>query len=78
MAASYRSLDMHERATLSLFVRTLPRQRSFLVAAGVEEAIRRIAALGFGDEGIDYLVSTQQLTPEDASAIARTRFTGDV
>lgn len=78
MAASYRSLGMHERATFSLFVRTLPRQRSFLVAAGIEEAIRRIASLGFGDEGIDYLVSTQQLSREEASAIARTRFTGDV
>jgi len=78
MAASYRSLGMHERATFSLFVRTLPAKRSFLVAAGIEEAIRRITSLGFEKEGIEYLVSTGQLSHEEAAALARTRFTGDV
>src|SRR5690606_13116672 len=52
--------------------------RSFLVAAGLEQALDRLERLGFEEAGADYLVSTGQLRREDAKALARTRFTGDV
>lgn len=78
MAASYHRLGMHDRATFSLFVRKLPAHRSFLVAAGLEDALARLERLGFDDEGIDYLVTTGHVRPEEADALARVRFTGDV
>lgn len=78
MAASYRQLGMSDRATMSLFVRKLPDRRSFLVAAGLEQALERLERFGFDEAGIDYLVSTGHLRRKDAEALARTRFTGDV
>jgi nicotinate phosphoribosyltransferase len=78
MAASYRALGMHERATFSLFVRKLPARRAFLVAAGLEEALRRLEQLGFDEGAVDYVVRAGHLGREDAEAIAKIRFTGDV
>lgn len=78
MAASYRALGMRARATFSLFVRKLPEHRAFLVATGLDEALRRLERLGLDDESVDYLVSEQHLRREDAEEIAQTRFTGDV
>lgn len=78
MAASYHQLGMTERATFSLFVRKLPDRRSFLVAAGLDDALDRLERFGFDDAGVDYLVSTGHLRREDAQFLARTRFTGDV
>jgi len=78
MAASYRRLGMRDRATMSLYVRTLPQHRSFLVAAGIDRALERLEHLGFDAAGVDYLVSTGHLRREDAEGLARTRFTGDV
>jgi nicotinate phosphoribosyltransferase len=78
MAASYRALGMRERATFSLTVRTMPEHRAYLVAAGLEDALRRLEHFGFDEAVVDYVVSTGQLRREDAEAIAQTRFTGDV
>ncbi len=78
MSATYHRLGMSDRATMSLFVRKLPDRRSFLVAAGLEQALERLERLGFDEAGIDYLVSTGHLRREDAEVLARTRFTGDV
>ena len=78
MAASYRRLGMRDRATMSLYVRKLPEHRSYLVAAGIDRAVERLEHLGFDGAGVDYLVSTGHLRREDAEALARTRFTGDV
>ena len=78
MAASYRRLGMSDRATMSLFVRKLPERRAFLVAAGLQQALERLECFGFDEAGIDYLASTGHVRREDAEALARTRFTGDV
>ena len=78
MAASYRALGMHERATFSLFSRKLPEHRSFFVAAGLDEALRRLERIGFDEPTVDYLVAARHLRRDDAEAIAKTRFTGDV
>ncbi len=78
MAASYRTLGMHERATFSLAVRKMPEHRAYLVIAGLEDALRRLGRFGFDEAAVDYITSTGRLGREDAEAIARTRFTGDV
>jgi nicotinate phosphoribosyltransferase len=78
MTASYRALGMHERATFSLFARKLPEHRSFLVAAGLEDALRRLEHFGFDEDAVEYLVAARHLRREDADAIAKMRFTGDV
>ena len=42
-------------ATFSLFFRTLPRNRGYLVAAGLEQVLAAVADLSFGDRALSYL-----------------------
>jgi nicotinate phosphoribosyltransferase len=78
MAASYLRRGMTDPATFSLFVRHLPRERGFLVAAGLDECLRYLEELRFGDEDLRYL--RDQLRFDDAAieGFAQLRFTGDV
>jgi nicotinate phosphoribosyltransferase len=55
MAASYFAHGMNGEATFELYVRELPPQRSFLVAAGLEDALHYLEQLHFDDDAISYL-----------------------
>ena len=58
MMAAYRSradLGPETTSTFELFVRRLPEDRAFLVAAGLEQALAYLRALRFGPEQIAYL-----------------------
>jgi nicotinate phosphoribosyltransferase len=77
MAASYLRRGMNAPATFSLFVRDLPENRGFLVAAGLEECLSYLEGYRFGDPELRYLSEIGF----DAAAIASFReltFTGDV
>src|ERR1700693_5979219 len=77
MAASYLRRGMTEPATFSLYVRSLPPDRGFLVSAGLEPCLRYLESLAFEDEDLRYLASIGF----DQAAIegfARVRFDGDV
>src|ERR1039457_3931324 len=78
MAASYLRRRMEGLATFRLFVRQLPPERGFLVAAGLEDGLTFLA--GFAVERGDraYLRSIPGFTPADGRALARLRFTGAV
>ncbi len=78
MGASYTSLGMDRPATFSLFVRKLPNNRSFLVVAGLSEALERLRALRFDRPAIDYLRSVGQIQPDFLDRLAALRFTGEV
>jgi nicotinate phosphoribosyltransferase len=55
MAASYLRRGMDGSATFSLYVRGLPKQRGFLVAAGLEPCLDFLETFSFGDDDLDYL-----------------------
>ncbi|MGD2174446.1 MAG: nicotinate phosphoribosyltransferase [Candidatus Brocadiaceae bacterium] len=55
MAAAYLERGMTERAAFELFVRELPPNRSFLLFAGLEQAVSYLQNLSFTGEQIDYL-----------------------
>jgi nicotinate phosphoribosyltransferase len=78
MAASYLRRDMRAPATFSLFVRELPADRGFLVAAGLADCLSLLAGFGFAPEDLHYLRHVVGLTGRDLDALARLRFTGDV
>ncbi|MCO1598040.1 nicotinate phosphoribosyltransferase [Micromonospora sp. RHAY321] len=78
MAASYLRRDMVERATFSLFVRRLPPQRGFLVAAGLAEALAFLEGFAFDEGELGYLRDTVGLDEATLAALAGLRFTGDV
>ncbi|MGZ4152528.1 MAG: nicotinate phosphoribosyltransferase, partial [Actinomycetota bacterium] len=55
MAASYLRRGMEQEATFSLFVRNLPAQRGFLVAAGLEPCLDFLERFRFDEEDLAYL-----------------------
>jgi nicotinate phosphoribosyltransferase len=81
MAAGYHASGQ-ARATLELFVRELPPTRSFLIAAGIDQALEYLEPLSFTKEEIAYLRSVPALGYAPASFfddyLARFRFTGEV
>jgi nicotinate phosphoribosyltransferase len=68
-------------ATFELTVRRLPRNRNFLVAAGLQQAVEYLLDLRFEADELDYLRSLkqfQQTPPEFFDFLRGLRFTGDL
>ncbi len=55
MAAGYVQNGFDARATFEVFVRSLPRRRNYLVAAGLEQALDFLGNVRFSSEDISYL-----------------------
>ncbi len=77
MAASYLRRGMSGPATFSLFVRRLPPNRGFLVAAGIEDCLTWLEDFGFDEGDLDYLVGLG-FDRQTIDAFAGLRFEGDV
>ena len=77
MAASYLRRGMVGSATFSLFVRKLPADRGFLVAAGLEDCLSHLESFSFEDEDLAWLREAG-FSPDTVDAFAGLRFTGDV
>jgi len=81
MAAGYFEHGMDFRATFELFVRSLPAERSYLVAAGVDDALDYLETLRFSDDDIRYLSGLPNFRTVSAGFfdyLRAFRFTGDV
>lgn len=82
MAAVYFESHQTDRiGVFEAFVRKLPKNRSYLVAAGLEQAIHYLLNMRFTEEQISYLKSTDTFSHvgEDFFEYLRNfRFTGDV
>lgn len=65
-------------ATFSLFVRNLPPNRGFLVAAGLHEAVRFLRGWRFDDEAVAVLGRTAPFDPAFLDWLREVRFTGRV
>ncbi|HEX3090286.1 MAG TPA: nicotinate phosphoribosyltransferase [Ilumatobacteraceae bacterium] len=77
MAASYLSRGMTQSATFSLFVRDLPRDRGFLVAAGLDSVLTVLEEFAFDAADLSWLAG-QGFDAAAVDAFAALRFTGDV
>ncbi|HWP85607.1 MAG TPA: nicotinate phosphoribosyltransferase [Terriglobia bacterium] len=82
MAAAYWNAGKAEEvASFELSVRSIPPQRSFLLAAGLEQAVDYLQNLRFGGEEIDYLRTLPPFESVPAGFfdfLAGLRFTGSV
>ncbi len=78
MAQSYWEHGMHGQAVFSLFVRTLPQGRGYLVAAGLEDVLRYLESLSFTASDLQYLESTGIFSPPFLGYLSGLRFTGEV
>lgn len=65
-------------AVFELFVRRLPAQRNFLVAAGLDQALEFLETLAFSEDELDWLRRQAGFTPGFIDWLRQFRFTGDV
>ena len=63
MLQAYWQHGMHETAVFEFFVRRLPAQRNFLVAAGLDQALAYLEESAFSPEDIEWLAQTQHFQP---------------
>jgi nicotinate phosphoribosyltransferase len=78
MAASYLRQGMNEPAVFELFVRRLPPNRHWLLAAGLGPALELIRELRFGRQEIAYLRSLGLFADDFLDYLAAFRFQGDL
>jgi nicotinate phosphoribosyltransferase len=78
MAASYLRRSMTAAATFSLFVRRLPEDRGFLIAAGLDDCLTFLEAFSFTDDELSWLRTSQEYDEQTLRAFRQLRFTGDV
>ncbi|MGV9557265.1 nicotinate phosphoribosyltransferase [Streptomyces sp. NPDC003401] len=78
MAMSYLREGKTAPATFSLFTRSLPPGRGFLVAAGLESALDHLAGFRVGPEDVAAFASALHRPPEDLEPLLGLAFTGRV
>ena len=78
MLQAYFDRGMNDAATFEFFVRKLPAQRNFLIAAGLEQVLGYLAALRFQPGEIEWLAGTKRFRPEFLRSLQDLAFTGDV
>ncbi|MGR9107930.1 MAG: nicotinate phosphoribosyltransferase [Gammaproteobacteria bacterium] len=78
MLQAYHRENMFEPAVFELFARSLPEQRNFYVAAGLEQCLDYLENFRFTEDECDWLADCGFFQPEFVAYLADLRFTGDV
>jgi len=78
MVEAYLAAGMEDEAVFEFFVRKLPPDRGFLVAAGLEQAIRYLLEAQCSPAELDWLRSCGRFSKRLIDFLAGFRFSGDV
>lgn len=78
MAQSYFNEGRTAPATFSLFVRHLPPDWGYLLAAGLEDVLAYLETLAFAEQDLAYLETTRRFTRPFLDFLRRLHFTGSV
>ena len=78
MMEAYIQRDMNKTAVFELFVRRLPKERNFLVATGLEQALELLESLHFTPEELKWLKQTGKYSQDFLAYLADFKFRGDV
>ncbi|MDX2538202.1 nicotinate phosphoribosyltransferase [Streptomyces scabiei] len=78
MAMAYLREGMTAPATFSLFVRDLPRERGFLITAGLESALDHLTGFHVGPEDVDAFAAALHRPRRDLAPLLGLEFTGGV
>ena len=78
MLQGYFDQGMAETAVFEFFVRKLPAERNFLIAAGLEQALTFLENVRFTSEELNWLSSHGAFRPAFVNYLEQLRFTGDV
>jgi nicotinate phosphoribosyltransferase len=78
MLQAYFARGMLDTAVFELFVRKLPPNRNFMMAAGLEQALQFLEELRFGDDELEWIEDSGLFHPGFVEHLRGLRFTGDV
>src|SRR5690606_20898385 len=78
MLQAYFDEGMHDTAVFELFVRALPAQRNFLLAAGLEQALDYLENLRFREDELAWLRDSGRFRDDFVDWLAAFRFSGEV
>jgi nicotinate phosphoribosyltransferase len=81
MSAAFLEEDFNPSASFELFVRRLPENRGYLVAAGLQQALEWLEQARFSDEDIDFLRKHpvfRDISPNFFDYLSDLRFSGEV
>jgi nicotinate phosphoribosyltransferase len=81
MAAAYFENDFRPKASFELFVRSLPPERNYLVAAGLEQALAFLESIRFQPEDVEFLRAQpvfRHVGDKFFQYLREFRFTGEV
>jgi len=78
MLQAYWREELLDDAVFSLFVRRLPPERNFLLACGLDDALRYLETARFTPETLDYLAGRPEFRADFLDWLAEFRFTGEV
>ncbi len=78
MLRAYHAERMNGIAAFELFVRKLPRERHFLLSAGLAQVVRYLTELRFTRDELDWLAAGGRFPRDFVESLADLRFTGDL
>src|SRR6478736_5526850 len=78
MMQAYLDRGETKTAVFEFFVRKLPRDRGFLIAAGLEQVLEFLDGLRFTPEELDWLAAGGRFGKDLIDYLAALRFTGDI
>jgi len=78
MLQAYFDRGMDETAVFEFFVRKLPEQRNFLIAAGLEQALGFLENVRLSRDELEWLSNHGAFRPPFLEYLAQLRFSGDV
>ena len=78
MLEAYFAEGMAGRAVFEFFVRKLPPDRNFLVAAGLAQVVDYLLGLSFRGDELAWLAQTRRFSPSFLESLRGLTFTGDV
>jgi nicotinate phosphoribosyltransferase len=78
MAQAYFNDHKMERATFSLFVRSYPLNRGFLISSGLHDVLKFLEDFALDGAALDYLSNQNLFTNDFLRFLEDLRFTGDV
>ncbi|MGA9032883.1 MAG: nicotinate phosphoribosyltransferase [Sulfuricaulis sp.] len=78
MLQAYFAQGMNDIAVFEFFVRRLPRNRNFLMAAGLEQVLQFLENLRFTGKELEWVRNSGRFRRDFPDQLAKLRFTGDV
>ena len=78
MLKAYHDRGMNQTAVFEFYIRNLPPQRNFLMAAGLEQVLEYLENLRFTQQEMDWLKNSGRFPADFVDSLKDFRFTGNV